>query len=231
MIDKAFLDTNSLYGELSTVMLLDLAEQWLYFPYWSDYVEKELRNHLTGRLGDNALERRLRNMNEAFPQSRILEWSQYTEIASDFVTDPDDAAILAGAIACKADYLVTNNTSDFKQNRILPLFGVQILTLGDFLSTLMEQYPKETWNTLLDMVKRNRKPPRTMRDLQSKLFTMPETASFAAMLDRHAGRRYQNQRNLVNHGTQGRDRLGRFTSIPQDDSDLYDVWGAHGNGY
>lgn len=231
MADRAFLDTNVLYGELSTIMLLDLAEQWLYVPYWSDYVEKELRRHLAGQLGDNALERRLRNMNEAFPQSRLLEWPQCEELASSFVVDPDDAAILAGAIACKADYLVTNNVADFRRDKILPLFGVQVLTLGDFLSTLMEQYPKETWNTLLDMVKRNRKPPQNMHDLQSKLATMPETASFAAMLDRHAGKRYQIRRNPVGHGTQGRDRLGRFTSLPKDDSDLYDVWGADGNGY
>ena len=55
---------------------------------------------------------------------------------SDYVNDPEDQPILAGAIKSGANFLATYNIRDFKVNRIHQDFGIIILIPGHILQHL-----------------------------------------------------------------------------------------------
>lgn len=53
-----------------------------------------------------------------------------------FVRDEDDAHIVAGAVAVKAEFLLTYNLRDFRIDKIKSDFGILVLTPGNFLQYL-----------------------------------------------------------------------------------------------
>lgn len=53
-----------------------------------------------------------------------------------YVLDENDAHILAGAKAAKADFLITYNVKDFKIDKIKKDLGILTLTPGNFLQYL-----------------------------------------------------------------------------------------------
>lgn len=84
---RAFLDTNVLFGNPSTDMLLSVAERpyRMFTPLWNRHVLDELREHLPGRLlrikndADTVsaetrmkAEHRIREMEHAFPDAEVL---------------------------------------------------------------------------------------------------------------------------------------------------------------
>ena len=235
---SAFLDTNVLMGITETDLLLSLSETGGVFrPYWSDYVFDELREHLHEHIQDGNAEgkalKRIDAMRYAFPESMVpfSSWNPLTSMAEKYVNDPDDTQILAGAIACKADCLVTDNLTDFDIAGVSRLFGISVTSTDMFLQTLLHCSPTAFWDSAVKMVGRHRNPPRTLKELAGVLAKHDRTGIVSDM-EAEARKRSVLSTVRRNHGTQGRDRLGRFTSIPGDDSDLRDdVWGSDGNGY
>ena len=72
-----------------------------------------------------------------------LEIATLTESLSEikgsfkkYVLDENDAHILAGAKAAKADFLITYNVKDFKIEKIKKELGILTLTPGNFLQYL-----------------------------------------------------------------------------------------------
>lgn len=62
--------------------------------------------------------------------------SKIKESFKQYVLDENDAHILAGAKAAKADFLITYNVKDFKIDKIKRDFGILTLTPGNFLQYL-----------------------------------------------------------------------------------------------
>lgn len=58
------------------------------------------------------------------------------ESFKQYVLDENDAHILAGAKAAKADFLITYNVKDFKIDKIKKDLGILTLTPGNFLQYL-----------------------------------------------------------------------------------------------
>ncbi|MDP3998511.1 MAG: putative toxin-antitoxin system toxin component, PIN family [bacterium] len=62
--------------------------------------------------------------------------SKIKESFKQYVLDENDAHILAGARASKADFLITYNVKDFKIDKIKNDLGILTLTPGNFLQHL-----------------------------------------------------------------------------------------------
>lgn len=62
--------------------------------------------------------------------------SEIKESFKQYVLDENDAHILAGAKAAKADFLITYNVKDFKIDKIKKNLGILTLTPGNFLQYL-----------------------------------------------------------------------------------------------
>src|SRR3978361_1336432 len=95
--------------------LLRLAEPpALFEARWSDDILLEVTRTLEGRFGKSPEKARYREsmMGEFFPDSLVRD---YAHSIPDMRNHPKDRHVLAAAIACQADYLVTFNLKDFAE--------------------------------------------------------------------------------------------------------------------
>jgi predicted nucleic acid-binding protein len=93
--------------------LLRLAEPpALYEPRWTDEILAEVARTLTGRFGKTPENARYREtaMREFFPEALVKD---YEPLVERMTNDPKDRHVLAAAVACGADYLVTFNAKHF----------------------------------------------------------------------------------------------------------------------
>lgn len=247
-LHTAFLDTNVLFGALSNDIFLSLAtgEKNLFRMRWSEYVYQELRDNLLENLvapieDESFRERRRRSLENRLHQMRMAtsayfvhDWEPLVEYMREYVSDVDDAAVVAGAIKGKADRLVTDNISDFDTEGILRKLGITTIRPGAFLSDLYHDDPSRMNDALIEMVGKYQRPPRNLKELSERLSDIPSLSRLGKEMNAEAMRRFSNRSTAGWHGTQGRDSLGRFTNVPRgDDSDLpdlvYGIWGGDGN--
>lgn len=248
-MDRAFLDTNVLMGELSSDLMLSLAERpyMLYQPYWNSHVIHELRKHLpriiartsgAAEMSRTAAERRIKAMCRTFPQAMTRNWHSRLDEAGRFVSDPFDAQILAGAIASGSDALVTVNLKDFQADDIRERYGIEVMPTSAFLIELLREDRTSTTKALVAMASRHRNPPRNLRELCEECRRLPELAAFADSLERSVAERYEDEVRRMfrpsSSWTQGHDARGWFTRKPYSDpGDVMPpngIWGWDGNG-
>jgi hypothetical protein len=74
-------------------------------------------------------------MDEHVRGSRVRGYERWEQRLT--LPDPDDRHVLAAALACAADVLVTFNTSDFPANILSP-FGMTAVPPDEFLLSLWE---------------------------------------------------------------------------------------------
>lgn len=95
-------------------------------------------------------------MDLSFPSATVEGYEHH--LPSIHLPDPGDAHVLAAAVECGADVIVTCNLSDFPFAEVL-LFGITPLHPDDFVIRLMECYP----DAVCAVVRRHRaglrKPP------------------------------------------------------------------------
>lgn len=110
----AVLDACVLYPAPVRDLLLCMAEQNLYRPKWSDLINQEWKNNLLQKrpdLQEKQLTYTVSLMNKAFPDAEVNEFSKFINVLT--LPDPDDRHVLAAAIRCHADVIVTFNLKDF----------------------------------------------------------------------------------------------------------------------
>src|SRR5918999_3348411 len=109
-VRRAFLDANVLRGHLQTDVLLTLADLGAFQPRWSAEVLDEVRRNRPGRLSEEAIDRRLRQMNLAFPRAMV---TGYEYLEPQMQADAKDQHVLAAAVRSRSTVLVTENVKDF----------------------------------------------------------------------------------------------------------------------
>ena len=108
------LDACVLYPAPLRDLLLSVAANDLYRAHWTQEIHNEwTRNLLLNRpdLSADQLKRTVEMMNQAFPDSLVEDYEKL--IDSVVLPDPQDRHILAAAIKCQANVIVTNNIRDF----------------------------------------------------------------------------------------------------------------------
>src|SRR6266700_1560921 len=116
--------------------LLRLAEPpALFEARWSDDILKEVTRTLEGRFGKSPDKARYREaaMRAFFPDSLVRDYERFIPERENH---PKDRHVLAAAVACKADYVVTFNLRDFPASA---LEQVRTAVLGP------SRFLKELW--------------------------------------------------------------------------------------
>ena len=128
------LDANVLVPITLTDTLLHVAEQGMFEPLWSQRILDETLQALKVLHADksNALEKRIAQMNFAFPQACVGGWEYLESGLAGLCPDPEDAHVVAAAILGRADVIVTSNLKDFPDSLLSPL-GLQAVDPDDFL--------------------------------------------------------------------------------------------------
>jgi predicted nucleic acid-binding protein len=165
----AILDACVLYPAPIRDLLLHLADANLYTPKWTDKIHDEwTRNLLLNRsdISPHQLHKTTIAMQEAFPDACVSNYEVL--IKSIKLPDENDAHVLAAAIRCNADVIVTANLKDFPNN-YLQQFDIAALHPDFFISNLLELNPDLGLTAFKNQVANLRNPPMTAIAVLGKL--------------------------------------------------------------
>ena len=166
---SALLDANVLYPAPVRDLLLSLAEDDLFKPFWSEKIQHEWsRNLLINRpdLEQMRIDRTIYLMNEAFPDATVEGYKKHIDGLS--LKDPDDRHVLAAAVEADVDFLVTANLKDF-QSPILNTIKLQIIHPDEFVSHLISENHDAVTRSFEKLVSRLKKPPQSKEDVLNTL--------------------------------------------------------------
>lgn len=181
MAFPAFLDTCVLYPAYLCDTLLRLAAAGAYRPLWSADVLDELSRNVAKRgIAADKVERRITQMNRAFPDATV---HGYETLIDGMENDPKDRHVLAGAVRANAEVIVTFNTKDFPDVALKP-YDVLAVHPDDFLLDQLDLYPGLTLGVLGKQAASYRREPTTVPGVLA-LLERTGVPQFAAEVRRH----------------------------------------------
>lgn len=139
----AVIDACVLFSPLKRNLILSLAEAELFRVRWSAEILDETRDateeffQKKGCLDwEDRSERAVQAMCQAFDDAIV---SDFEELGSKIGELPDegDRHVIAAAIKCKADVIVTENTKDFPRD-ILERYGIEAKTADEFIADAID---------------------------------------------------------------------------------------------
>ncbi|HEY9008253.1 MAG TPA: PIN domain-containing protein [Ohtaekwangia sp.] len=157
----AVLDACVLYPAPIRDPLLHLASFELYTPKWTDRIHEEWRRNLLLKrldLRPEQLDRTVQEMKKAFPDAGVEKYESL--ITSLQLPDEDDRHILAAAIRCKTDVIVTFNLKDFP-SKAIEHFDIEAQHPDLFISNLIDLNPEKSVEAFLKQVSFLRNPPKS----------------------------------------------------------------------
>lgn len=177
----ALLDANVLYPAPLRDFLLRLAGADFYQPKWTDQMQEEwIRNLLINRtdLTRENLERTKTAMNAAFPDANVTGYEAM--IDSLVLPDPDDRHVVAAAIKCQADVLVTLNLKDFPVD-VLASYELEVQHPDDFIAHMIGLDRPKVLAVIHNLVTILKRPPKTFEDILQTLEEQGLTKSVALL--------------------------------------------------
>lgn len=179
----AVLDANVLFPFRKRDALLSFYDAGLFRARWTDAILDEWTRNLLARRPD--LESSVRSqekvMRAHFPEARVTGYEPLIDAV--VLPDPDDRHVVAAAIRCGAQHIVTENLADFPA-RALAALDVEAIGADAFLTGCFDLYPADALVALQRLRRRYRNPPFTPSGFISDLAAkgMPK---LAAMLREH----------------------------------------------
>ncbi|EKB47845.1 PIN domain-containing protein [Cecembia lonarensis] len=161
----ALLDANVIFPAPIRDLLLSLAEDGHFKPFWTEEIHQEWKRNLLQKrpeLDSKGLERTITLMNEAFPDASIEGYERRIEALS--LKDPNDRHVLAAALEANTDYLVTVNLKDFKTSA-LKNEKPQVIHPDDFICLFISENPASVLDCFSRLVSRLKKPPQSKEDV------------------------------------------------------------------
>lgn len=179
-VERAFLDANVIRGQLTTDVLLSLADQGVFEPRWTQEVIDEMRRNRPSGVSEEAIDRRIARMNGAFEDA--LTEAPPQVLQDQMQADPKDKHVLAGALHSQSAVLITENVKDFDAPSSGP-HAMQVEKLNQFLIRKLDEGPRRVQAGLQEMVNRNRREPRSMSALIDAMAEGQELRGFARKLN------------------------------------------------
>ena len=136
-------------------LLLSLAESpRLYVPQWTEEILAEVRRTQAGKLNwpPHLVELWQRNVRASFPEAMV---AGYEELKLVCANDEKDRHVLAAAIRCRAELIVTTNLKHFPR-AVLEPWGISTAHPSNYLITLYTMDPGVVVSKL-ELIARRRK--------------------------------------------------------------------------
>jgi hypothetical protein len=165
----AILDANVLYPAPVRDLLLHLATFDLYKPKWTQTIQDEWKRNLLNRRPDlktGQLNKTIHAMNKAFPDASV---EQYESLIPTFdLPDMDDRHVLAAAVRCHAEVIVTSNLKHFPE-QYLSEFEIEAQHPDHFIANLIDLNPEKSLEAFKQQVSFLRNPPMTASQVLESL--------------------------------------------------------------
>ncbi|WP_313420566.1 PIN domain-containing protein [Brevibacterium casei] len=169
---SAVLDTSVLWPSLQRNFLLSLAAEGTYSPKWSTAILDELVFHEAEKLikrgtpaedAERSAERLIGQMSTAFDDALVTDWERLEGTYG--LPDPDDEHVLAAAIMCGAEVIVTENLKDFPASK-LPA-PVRAIPARDFVHDTVRAHLTQSCRAVIAICDRSGRhgPKLTAADL------------------------------------------------------------------
>jgi predicted nucleic acid-binding protein len=162
MKPTALLDACVLYPAPVRDILLYLASENLFQPKWSEDIHSEWIKSLHTNRPDipiKVLEKTRAAMEDAFPDAEVKGYT--VSISKYSLPDENDRHVLAAAVKCKANYLVTFNKRHFPKKAVEPHL-VEVIDPDMFISKWIKAFPEDSISALKEQTSKLRNPPQTV---------------------------------------------------------------------
>lgn len=155
--------------------LLRTAEKGLYRVHWSATILDEAVRNLvkTGRVDEVQARHLTTTMAVSFPEANV---TGYEYLVGAMTNDEKDRHVIAAAVRCHAQVIVTANLSDFPDAALTP-YGLEAQHPDEFLCNLLNLDPSRVLQAILEQAADLRRPPHTVLEVLERLGkTVPDFA-------------------------------------------------------
>ena len=161
-------DACALYGNTARDLLIRVARARLVHAKWTSHILDELDRGLAEGRGISAGKRqRLRDLMNAAVADCLVEG--YEPLIDGLkLPDPNDRHVLAAAIKCGAQVIVTSNVSDFP-SEYLSSWDVEARTPDDFILDMIGINDRAVYACVQQIVDGRTNPPQTFDDVLTQL--------------------------------------------------------------
>jgi len=166
---KIVLDACVLYPAPIRDLLLSLANEQLFKVKWSELIQEEWSRKLLKNRKDLKkiqMQKAIEAMNTAFPDANVTGFEDLIQSIS--LPDQNDRHVVACAIRCNADLIVTSNTKDFPLKE-LSKYDLEIQTPDNLVSNLIDINSGLACQALKKLIKRLKNPPVTKKEVYTNL--------------------------------------------------------------
>ncbi|MCH8552994.1 MAG: PIN domain-containing protein [Natronospirillum sp.] len=158
--------------------LMRLAMTDLFKAHWTDQIHDEWINALLrrGQHSRDALEKVRELMDFHARDAKVSGYESLIEGLS--LPDPDDRHVLAAAIHCGADAIVTSNLKDFPTEALQP-HGIEVIHPDDFIFYQIDMAPSICCSAIRDQRMALRNPELDIEALLAVLLKqqLPQTVA------------------------------------------------------
>ncbi len=158
--------------------LMRLAMIDLYHAHWTDKIHDEWINALLRRgKYDRAMLERVRDLMDAHAKdAKVTGYEALIDALT--LPDPDDRHVLAAAIHCHADAIITFNQKDFPPSALKP-YGIELLHPDDFICYQIDLAPGACCQAIRQQRAALKHPPLTIKQFLAILQKqqLPQTVS------------------------------------------------------
>lgn len=141
--------------------LIRLSGRGLFWARWTDEIHNEWIRSVRKRRPDipiAALQRTRTLMNAAIPESLVTGYDGLIDRVT--LPDPKDRHVLAAAIHCQAEVIVTQNLKDFPK-KVLSKFGIVAMHPDEFICELIADDPIAVHEVVREQQLSLKHPPKT----------------------------------------------------------------------
>ncbi|MEJ4046731.1 PIN domain-containing protein [Erwinia sp. SLM-02] len=175
------LDACVLYPSLLRDLLMRLGIKGLYQPKWTQTIQEEWQRHLLQNRPDITAEQITRTdalMNQAIPDAMVTGYENLIEGIN--LPDPDDRHVVAAAVRCNAEVIVTLNLKDFPASRMVD-FDIESLHPDEFISDLFDLNHALALQAVAEQRNSMRKPARSVDEYLAALLRQGLPMTIKAM--------------------------------------------------
>ena len=176
----AIYDANVLYPGSLRDLLIRLAQTGLFQAKWTDQILDEMVDAIVSAQPELAerMERTRELMADAILDVRV---SGYEPLIPNLqLPDPDDRHVLAAAVRCNAQVIVTANLRDFPSEQ-LDLYDIEAQSPDEFVLNVLELAPARVVSVVEDQARALTNPPTTTDELLDRLRTVGLPRAVAAI--------------------------------------------------
>jgi len=152
------LDANVLFPFRKRDVLLRFSHAGLFRARWSEEILDEWTRNLLALKPqlEDSIRAQQTAMRDHFPEALVIGHAPL--VGALDLHDPDDRHVLAAAIQCGAQHIVTDNLVDFPADKLEP-YDIEAIDADEFLSRTFDLYPAEALTVLRQLRTHYNNPP------------------------------------------------------------------------